>query len=68
MSKSKKSTRCCPARKRVVASSHTSVNPVESKKQSILDAIVASARIVARKMTFVCYEFSKGPPIENEVF
>ena len=48
MSKSKKSTRCCPVRTRVVASSHTSVNPVEPKKQSTLDATVASARIVAR--------------------
>jgi len=48
MSKSKKSTRCCPAKTRVVASSHTSVNHVEPKKQSTLDAIVASARIVAR--------------------
>ena len=48
MSKSKKSTRCCPARTRVAASSHTSVNPVEPKKQSTLDATVASARIVAR--------------------
>ena len=48
MSKSKKSTRCCPARTRVAASSHTSVNHVEPKKQSTLDATVASARIVAR--------------------
>ena len=48
MLKSKKSTRCCPARARVVASSHTSVNIVEPKKRSISDATVASARIVAR--------------------
>jgi hypothetical protein len=33
---------------RVVASSHTSVNTVESQKQSISAATVASARIVAR--------------------
>ena len=48
MSKSKKSTRCCPARTRVAASSHTSVNPVGPQKQSTLDATVASAQIVAR--------------------
>ena len=43
-----KSTRCNPTRTRVAASSHTSVNHVEPKKQSTLDATVASARIVAR--------------------
>ncbi len=48
MSKSEKSTRCCPASMRVAASSHTSVNTVDPQKQSISDATVASARIVAR--------------------
>ncbi len=45
---STKSTRCCLARTRVADSSHTCANIVKSRKLFISDAIVASARIVAK--------------------